>query len=72
MFSFPHRNAFVVLAGYKAEIVVGSFAVARAVGLQLLPRGRKGEGVTGQVRETQSATFTLRLLPELALSIKDG
>lgn len=34
----------MVLAGYKAEIIEGSFAVARAVGLQLLPRDRRGKG----------------------------
>lgn len=34
--SFPHGNAFSVVVCYVAEVIVGSFVVARVVGAQLL------------------------------------
>lgn len=38
MFPFPHGDSLLVVVGYEAEVIVGTFRVTWTVGMQVLYR----------------------------------
>lgn len=46
MFPFPHGDSFLVVVGYEAEVIVGTFRVTWAVCVQILYREERREGFT--------------------------
>lgn len=44
MFPFPHGDSFLVVIGYEAEVIVGTFRVTWTVRVQVLYREGRREG----------------------------